>query len=245
MIPEFLFQSWAELLRALPRYRGILQEKKGGGENGPQQQGATQACCTAILFRQERLELIWSEPRSRSLLAAFRFYDSFAIEQARQSRMWTVERASGVGSPHTLLPSLGSLLRQLPPRRKPAEANGPRLADPQLSSGVRCVRCVRLCCYSSSSFSLRRDRARLPQRLQQCQQQQAGMDPRDCLVVVCGDMNSSAEDSVHRFLRRGRLEAGTTEAHLPNVEVTRATISHPYALQAGRLISLLEPLVLK
>ncbi len=33
-----------------------------------------------------------------------------------------------------------------------------------------------------------------------------------------------------RLFPRGRLEGGTTEPHLPRVEVTRTTISHPYAL---------------
>ena len=33
------------------------------------------------------------------------------------------------------------------------------------------------------------------------------------------------------FLPRGRIEEGSTEPHLPKVELTRCTVSHPYILQ--------------
>ncbi|KAG1676842.1 hypothetical protein FOA52_010351 [Chlamydomonas sp. UWO 241] len=52
----------------------------------------------------------------------------------------------------------------------------------------------------------------------------------DCLLVVAGDFNSSRDDSVWRLLYRSRLDAGTTEAWLPSVAVTRHTIAHPYRL---------------
>ncbi|EFJ47404.1 hypothetical protein VOLCADRAFT_92068 [Volvox carteri f. nagariensis] len=67
------------------------------------------------------------------------------------------------------------------------------------------------------------------QRLE-AHQRQYGIAPEDAAVVVCGDFNSGRHETVCHFLHRGRLEGGTTEPHMPKVEVTKASISHPYAL---------------
>ncbi len=40
------------------------------------------------------------------------------------------------------------------------------------------------------------------QRLQQAQEGQAKADPRECMVVVCGDLNSGRTESVWRLLYR-------------------------------------------
>ncbi|GIL92357.1 hypothetical protein Vretifemale_19882 [Volvox reticuliferus] len=67
------------------------------------------------------------------------------------------------------------------------------------------------------------------QRLE-AHQRQHGIAPEDAVMVVCGDFNSGRHETVCHFLHRGRLEGGTTEPHLPKVEVTKTSISHPYAL---------------
>ncbi len=95
-----------------------------------------------------RLELLWCEHRSRALLAAFRFLDSYGLEQVLYVVNCHLE-----GSPYR-----------------------PNDRVSQMRSAL--------------------------QRLQQCQQQQAGVEPRDCLVVVCGDFNSSRSESVWRLLYR-------------------------------------------
>jgi len=57
------------------------------------------------------------------------------------------------------------------------------------------------------------------------------IDPKQCLVVICGDLNSGREESVWQLLTRGRIEGGTTDVRLPGVEVTRTTVSHMYRLR--------------
>ena len=71
MLQEVDSCHWEDVLSDMDGYEGILQEKKGGD--------AASLC--ALLFKPERLELIWTESRSRSLLAAFRFTDSLGVDQ--------------------------------------------------------------------------------------------------------------------------------------------------------------------
>ncbi len=55
------------------------------------------------------------------------------------------------------------------------------------------------------------------------------VDPAAAHVVVCGDFNSGDVDgAAYALLRDGRLPAGATEH---NIEVTKADLSHPFALQ--------------
>mmetsp|Transcript_3696 Transcript_3696/g.8562 ORF Transcript_3696/g.8562 Transcript_3696/m.8562 type:complete len:369 (-) Transcript_3696:341-1447(-) len=61
-------------------------------------------------------------------------------------------------------------------------------------------------------------------------QEANGMQPGSCSTLVCGDFNSGPENCPYRLLHRGRLEGGATEAGLPQIEVTRTSISHPYKL---------------
>ncbi|KXZ54570.1 hypothetical protein GPECTOR_4g635 [Gonium pectorale] len=57
-----------------------------------------------------------------------------------------------------------------------------------------------------------------------------GVAPGDAAVLVAGDLNSGRHETVCQFLHRGRLEGGTTEPHLPRVEVTKVSIAHPFPL---------------
>ena len=182
---------WAELLALLPGYEGILQEKKGlengsacallykpGTREAAQSRHTTSAVHSVTLIHVEercnictlyvytgfgpahrdpptpllacagRLEALWTESRSRSLLAAFRFHDSSGAEH----HLWLIN-CHLEGSPY-----------------RPTD----RVS--QMRSAL--------------------------QRLQQCQQQQAGVEPRDCTVVVAGDFNSGRAESVWRLLSR-------------------------------------------
>ncbi|KAF5843031.1 Endonuclease/exonuclease/phosphatase [Dunaliella salina] len=61
-------------------------------------------------------------------------------------------------------------------------------------------------------------------------QEANGMQPSTCSTLVCGDFNSGPENCPYRLMHRGRLEGGSTEAGLPQIEVTRTSVSHPYKL---------------
>lgn len=64
-------------------------------------------------------------------------------------------------------------------------------------------------------------------------QQGRGLDPEAAAVVVAGDFNSLPLDAPCTLLRRGRLDAFATEAHLPQVGRSGAG--------AGTLRPLAEP----
>ncbi|GAX83979.1 hypothetical protein CEUSTIGMA_g11404.t1 [Chlamydomonas eustigma] len=158
---------WDELLEGLEGYTGVLQQKKG-------MEGAGAVC--ALLYKAARLQLLWTESRSRTMLAAFKFVDTYGLDQVLYCINCHLE-----GSPYR-----------------------PNDRVSQIRSSLH--------------------------RLQQFQQQVPGVTVEDQLLVVCGDFNSGKSESVWRLLYRGRLEGGATEPHLPNVEVTKSTISHPYVL---------------
>ena len=129
---------WPDLLSSLDGYEGLLQDKKGG-DNAP---------LCALLFKPERLQLIWSESRSRALLAAFRFIDSMGIDQTL-----FVINVHLEGSPYR-----------------------PNDRVSQIRSSL--------------------------QRLQHFQENTAHVDPRECLVVVAGDLNSGRGESSWRLMLR-------------------------------------------
>ncbi|GLI60021.1 hypothetical protein VaNZ11_002085 [Volvox africanus] len=158
---------WEQLISspALAGYAGFLQDRRGGES----------LICNAILYRKDKLGLIWQESRSRAQLAGFIFWDSLG-----QQQLLYVANLHLEGSPYR-----------------------PNDRISQTRSAL--------------------------QRLE-AHQRQHGIAPEDAAVVVCGDFNSGRHETVCHFLHRGRLEGGTTEPHLPRVEVTKTSIAHPYAL---------------
>eukprot|EP01024_Parvocaulis_polyphysoides_P051585 TRINITY_DN50874_c0_g1_i1.p1 TRINITY_DN50874_c0_g1~~TRINITY_DN50874_c0_g1_i1.p1 ORF type:complete len:211 (-),score=19.09 TRINITY_DN50874_c0_g1_i1:207-791(-) len=58
-----------------------------------------------------------------------------------------------------------------------------------------------------------------------------GLDAESCNVVICGDFNSGSKGPVVEYLYRGRLPQGYTDPEYPDVEVTKETVAHPYALK--------------
>ncbi|GLC33494.1 hypothetical protein PLESTB_000081100 [Pleodorina starrii] len=158
---------WEQMLAspALAGYAGFIQDRRGGES----------LISNAILYRTDKLGLVWQESRSRALLAAFAFWDGLG-----QQQLLYVANLHLEGSPYR-----------------------PNDRISQTRSAL--------------------------QRLE-AHQRQHGIDPADAAVVVCGDFNSGRHETVCHFLHRGRLEGGTTEPHLPKVEVTKTSIAHPYAL---------------
>ncbi|GLC61160.1 hypothetical protein PLESTB_001724600 [Pleodorina starrii] len=139
--------------------------------------GGESLISNAIIYRTDKLGLVWQESRSRVLLAVFAFWDGLGQQQLLYVANLHLE---------------GSLYR-------------PNDRISQTRSAL--------------------------QRLE-AHQRQHGIDLADAAVVVCGDINSGRHETVCHFLHRGRLEGGTTEPHLPKVEVTKTSIgiAHPYVL---------------
>ncbi|PNW83120.1 hypothetical protein CHLRE_06g307400v5 [Chlamydomonas reinhardtii] len=161
---------WQEIVSspALAGYTGLLQDRGRGSDAAP-------VITNALLWRPDKLGLVWSESRSRALLAAFVFWDGVG-----QQQLLYVANLHLEGSPYRPNDRISQTRSALQ-----------RLEAHQLSHGL---------------------------------------SPGDAAVVVCGDFNSGRHETVCSFLHRGRLEGGTTEPHLPQVEVTKTTIAHPYAL---------------
>ncbi|KAG2426336.1 hypothetical protein HXX76_013093 [Chlamydomonas incerta] len=161
---------WQEMMAspALAGYTGLLQDRGRGSDSSP-------VIANALLWRPDKLGLVWSESRSRALLAAFVFWDGLV-----QQQLFYVANLHLEGSPYR-----------------------PNDRISQTRSALQRLEAHQLC---------------------------HGLSPGDAAVVVCGDFNSGRHETVCHFLHRGRLEGGTTEPHLPQVEVTKTTIAHPYAL---------------
>ncbi|KAG2490743.1 hypothetical protein HYH03_010898 [Edaphochlamys debaryana] len=157
---------WQQILDspALHGYSGIIQDRRGDN-----------LIANAILYRTSKLAPVWTESRSRALLAAFAFWDGLGQQQV----LW-VANLHLEGSPYR-----------------------PNDRISQTRSAL--------------------------QRLEAAQRERS-LAPGDELVLVVGDFNSGRSESVCHFLHRGRLEGGSTEPHLPRVEVTKTSIAHPFPL---------------